>query len=79
MEYNNKTPQQFYDELQVDDLVKVLYRDVDSNELTATKWYDCIVTSLKALNNKPARVVKINDKRKIIVWPRQLNTHIQHR
>lgn len=78
MDYNNKTSQQFYDELQINDLVKVLHRDIDGGDPTIYKWYNGSVTSLKALNNKPARVVKINDKRKIIVWPNKYNTHIQY-
>ena len=78
MDYNNKTPQQFFDELQVNDLVKVLHRDIDNNDPNVTKWYAGSISALKALNNKPARVVDIGNNKKVIVWPRQFNTHIQH-
>ena len=78
MDYNNKTAQQFFDELQVNDLVKVLHRDLDSTVPNVLKWYTGTVSKLKALNNKPARVVDISNTRKVIIWPRQLNTHIQH-
>lgn len=78
MDYNNQSAQQFYDNLQIGNSVKVLHRDIDNNDPTVTQWYSGSVSGLKALNNKPARVIDIGSNRKVIVWPRQFNTHIQH-
>lgn len=75
MNYNNKTAEQFFNELKLDDKVKVYHRiyGTDSYE-----WLDGVVIGFKIANQKCV-VVETLDNKKIAIFKRNHTTHIQHR
>lgn len=75
MNYNNKTAEQFFDELKLNDKVKIYHRIHGTDTYD---WIDSVVVGFK-IANQPCIVVQSENNRKIAIFKRHHTTHIQHR